>query len=56
MTITMRLGALCAMLLLAAKACVAGLPEGYGALSFERALAQSQRDGKPVMVVFGEDW
>ena len=34
----------------------AGLPSDYGALPFEKALAQARVDGKPVMLYFGEDW
>lgn len=34
----------------------ADLPSDYGAVPFEKALAQARTDGKPVMLYFGEDW
>ena len=42
-------------LLLGATA-LAGLPSDYGAAPFDQALSSAQRDGRPVMVYFGEDW
>lgn len=35
---------------------IAGLPSDYGAVAFDKALAASRADGKPVMLYFGEDW
>jgi hypothetical protein len=34
----------------------AGLPADYAPQSLDRAIAQSARDGKPVMLYFTEDW
>jgi hypothetical protein len=34
----------------------AGLPAAYAPQPLDRALAQSARDGKPVMLYFTEDW
>ena len=42
--------------LLMATAAFAGMPSSYGAVSFDEALANASRDGRPIMIYFGEDW
>jgi hypothetical protein len=35
---------------------VGALPSEYGAVPFEEALASAQKDGRAILVYFGEDW
>ena len=58
MTMTRRLATTVAGVFLStvSLAAIAGMPSDYGATKYDEALENAKRDGKPVMVYFGEDW